>query len=72
MINKLVHLTIKNNPVDHLPRIQHLIVNVMPCLKVIGERVVFVEERAPGLLEARNNVYIDGEIMDGWRIKDNS
>jgi hypothetical protein len=44
----------------------------MPCLKVIGERVVFVEERAPGLLEARNNVYIDGEIMDGWRIKDNS
>lgn len=47
MLNKLTHLTIRDNPVESLPRIEHLIINVMPSLKVIGERIIFVEERSP-------------------------
>ena len=47
MLNKLTHLTIRDNPVERLPRIEHLIINVMPSLKVIGERIIFVEERSP-------------------------
>jgi len=42
MVPNLIHLTIKGNPVEKLPRIEHLIVNVLPSLKIIGNRVIFV------------------------------
>jgi hypothetical protein len=72
MAPNLVHLTLRDNPVEKLPRIEHLIVNVLPTLKVIGSRVVFVEERSPDFLEARNNVFIEPQIVEGWKIKNNS
>lgn len=47
MIPKLIHLTIRENPLERLPRIEHLLVNMIPTLKILGDRVVFVEERSP-------------------------
>lgn len=44
----------------------------MPSLKVIGDRIVFVEERSPTFIEMRSNVFIEAEISEGWKVKDNS
>ena len=35
-IPKLTHLTIRGNPIEHLPRIEHLIINMLPTLKIMG------------------------------------
>jgi hypothetical protein len=58
MAPALLHLTLAGNPIEKLPRIEHLIANVLPTLKIIDNRVIFVEERSPGFLETRNNVFI--------------
>lgn len=35
-IPNLLHLTIRGNPIEKIPRIEHLIVNMIPQLKILG------------------------------------
>lgn len=52
-VPELVHFTIKANPIENVPRIEHMIVNMIPTLKILGERVIFVEERSADVFDAR-------------------
>ena len=44
---------------------------MITTLKIIGERVVFVEERSADVFDARENIYIEPELAEGWKSKDN-
>ena len=67
---ELRHLTIRGNELEKLPQIEHLIVNMIPTLWLIGERVVFVEERSEGFLKMGGCVALPRKIAEGWSSED--
>ena len=44
---------------------------MIPTLKVLGDRVVFVEERSPDFFEARSPVILEIEVAEGWKTREN-
>lgn len=68
----LICLVYRGNPIQHIRSAEHVIVNRIPSLKVINDRVVFVEERSETIVYPRHNMLVQHDVFENCNTSDNS
>jgi hypothetical protein len=60
-------MTYHNNPLEVNVKHEHEIVNSLPNLKLLNNRIVQVEERSEGILSDRVSLRADVEMLENWK-----
>ena len=63
----LTYLTYHHNPLEVHIRNDHQLVNLLPNLKLLNERIVYLEERTDFLITERAQVYADVDMLENWK-----
>lgn len=68
----LIYLTYHHNPIENHAKNEHTVINMIPTLKLLNNRIVYVEERSDYLLYERPMTFVDSELFENWKSTENS
>ena len=68
----LLYLTYHHNPMEGYAKIEHTVINNIPSLKLINNRIIYIEERSDHLLFNRPLTFVDAELFENWKSTENS
>ena len=59
----LIYLTYHHNPMEAYVKNEHTVINMIPTLKLLNNRIVYIEERSDHLLHERALTFVDAELF---------